>query len=211
MPARPKDKKELQKREAIGVIRASRFVRRYAHSHKPINIQTINRIHAEIFKDAWPEIAGEYRTENVEITHSKHLPPHYSRISEQMSRFGAELEKSLEDCELVEGFILDINNESKERLDAIGKILNLAARVHHMITWIHPYREGNGRTARLAGNLVLERYGIVGLSIKIELADKERYRKCLAQADKEDYNPLLDLIVEGIVDRYKGVSMKFYK
>lgn len=30
------------------------------------------------------------------------------------------------------------------------------------------FREGNGRTARLATNLILERYELVGISIKIE-------------------------------------------
>jgi hypothetical protein len=31
MNVRPKDEMELQKREAAGIIRASRFVRHYAH------------------------------------------------------------------------------------------------------------------------------------------------------------------------------------
>ena len=55
---RPYNEEELQRREAIGIIRASRFVRRYAHAHKLITIQIISDIHKEIFADAWPEIAG---------------------------------------------------------------------------------------------------------------------------------------------------------
>ncbi|MEK7187195.1 MAG: Fic family protein [Patescibacteria group bacterium] len=164
---RPKDENDLQKREATGVIRASRFVRKYAHSHRAINIQAISLIHREIFREAWPEIAGKYRTENVEITGSKHLPPHFSKVSEMMLLFDNELKNSVKECELVEGYILDFNGDTKEKFDAIEKILNLAARIHHIITFIHPYVEGNGRTARLAGNLILERFGLVGLSVKI--------------------------------------------
>ena len=72
MKSRPRNEEELQKREAIGVIRASRFVRRYAKSHKPITVETIRDIHKEIFKDAWPEIAGVFRHEDITITNSDH-------------------------------------------------------------------------------------------------------------------------------------------
>ncbi|MBI2644917.1 hypothetical protein HYW94_01930 [Candidatus Uhrbacteria bacterium] len=75
--ARPANEEELQKREAIGTIRASRFVRGYAKSKEPIDVRIICHIHQEIFRDAWPEIAGVYRDENLEITYSKHLPPHH--------------------------------------------------------------------------------------------------------------------------------------
>ena len=84
-----------------------------------------------------------------------------------MLLFDNELKNSVKECELVEGYILDFNGDTKEKFDAIEKILNLAARIHHIITFIHPYVEGNGRTARLAGNLILERFGLVGLSVKI--------------------------------------------
>ena len=73
MSNRPQTEEELQTREAIGVIRASRFVRKYAHSHKTISMGTVCEVHQEIFKEAWHEIAGKYRDENLKITHSKHL------------------------------------------------------------------------------------------------------------------------------------------
>jgi Fic family protein len=72
--------------------------------------------------------------------------------------------------------------------------------------------EGNGRTARLVANLILERYGLVGISVKIEKENKNEYRKSLAQIDKYgDYEPLEEIISEGIIERYHGVSMKYYK
>ncbi len=84
MSKRPENEDELQKREAIGVIRASRFVRKYSHSHHAITADTVREIHREIFKNAWPEIAGRYRDENIEITDSKHLPPHHSEVAKKM-------------------------------------------------------------------------------------------------------------------------------
>ena len=58
MSLRPKNKEELQKREAIGIIRASRFIRDYARLNQPIDFNIVCEIHKQIFKDAWPEIAG---------------------------------------------------------------------------------------------------------------------------------------------------------
>ncbi len=211
MKRRPESEEELQKREAIGVIRASRFVRKYARSHKLITFLTIQAIHTEIFEDAWPEIAGTYRDENLKITDSKHLPPSYSTVPALMKQKEAEFIDKLKTLEQAEGVINQIpfvNNEVMERID---NVIAIAAWIHYIITFIHPFRDGNGRTARLAANLILERYGLVGISIKIEKENKNRYRQSLTQIDEmQDYEPLQTLIYEGLIDRYNGVQVKYY-
>lgn len=212
MQSRPKNNEELEKRAAIGVIRASRFVRNYARTRRKIDVGTIKLIHKEIFKEAWPEIAGIYRTENLKITDSKHLPPHHSEVPRLMIKIGEELCQRINgvgnDCR---GIIESFNKVNDELLECIDKVVALAAWIHHKITFVHPFREGNGRTARLTANLTLERYGLVGISVKIENKNKKAYRNALSQADNaEDYKPLKDLIYEGLADRYKGVSIKYY-
>lgn len=208
---RPKTEEELQKREAIGVIRASRFVRKFAHSHQEINLQTIFKIHAEIFNNVWPEIAGKYREENLKITNSKHLPPHFSEVKSLMEIKGHELKDKLLELKMAEGIILDFKVDSEILFKTFNMIVRLAAWIHHFITFIHPFREGNGRTARLAANLILERYGLIGISIKIEKENKNRYRQALAQIDSNgDFEPLVNLIYEGLLERYNGVALKFY-
>ena len=94
-------------------------------------------------------------------------------------------------------------------MQIIDDIINVAAWIHHKITHVHPFRDENGRTARLATNLVLERYGLVGISIKIERENKNEYRKALSQIDNhDDYEPLVNIISRGLIDRYNGVPMK---
>lgn len=211
MAERPNNEKELRKREAVGVIRASRFVRRYANSHKSIDINTISLIHKEIFKEAWSEIAGKYRDENLEITDSKHLPPHHSQVAEQMEVASREFSRQLEKLQKVEGLLIASEKPTDEVLKAIDNVVACTAWIHHLITYIHPFRDGNGRTARLAANLILERYGLVGISIKMEKENKNRYRQALAQIDgAKDYEPLKVIIYEGLIERYDGVSMKYY-
>lgn len=212
MTSRPNNEEELQKREAIGVIRASRFVRGCAKSHQLITVAIIRSIHKEIFKDAWPEIAGVFRHESLTINGSEHVPPHFSEVNALMEEVDERLDEYMTKFIHTEGHILDIDDMSEERMKEIQRVLDGAAYLHHIITYIHPFREGNGRTARLAGNLVLERYGLVGISIKVEKENKNRYCNALMQIDKyADYEPLVDLITEGIIDRYNGVAMKFLK
>ena len=87
----------------------------------------------------------------------------------------------------------------------------MAAWLHHTITFVHPFREGNGRTARLAANLILERYGLAGISVKIEKENKNQYRQALAQIDSaNDFEPLVSMIYDGLIERYGGVPLKFY-
>lgn len=208
MITRPANEEELQKREAIGTIRASRFVRQYAKSNAVIDVSVIYEIHRQIFKDAWPDIAGVLRSENLEITDSKHLPPHHSEVERAMSAFDQELKDRLGKIVSVGGAVVthDVSDDESTMFD---RIIETAAWVHHKITSIHPFRDGNGRTARLITNLILERYGLVGISIKIERENKNSYRMALQQIDQYgDYEPLKDSIAQGIIDRYNGIPMK---
>jgi fido (protein-threonine AMPylation protein) len=212
MESRPKDNEELEKRAAIGVIRASRFVRNYARTQKKIDILAVKLIHKEIWKDAWPEIAGEYRIEDLKISDSKLLLPHYSEVPHLMQnadyKFTEKIKNLGDDCM---GKISSIDQPNNELIQCIDNVVSLAAWLHHKITCIHPFREGNGRTARLAANLILERYSLVGISVKVEKENKNTYRSALSQIDKaEDYEPLKNLIYEGLEDRYNGVAVKYY-
>jgi Fic family protein len=212
MPTRPKDENELQKREAAGVIRASRFVRQYAHSRKPITLSTVYEIHKCIFQEAWTEIAGVCRIEELKISDSQHRPPHHTKVENLMKALDNEFKHRLEKLSSVESFWVDDRELSEKGAKIIDNIIATAAWIHHQITYVHPFREGNGRTARLAGNLILERYGLVGISIKVERENKNRYRAALAQIDSHgDYEPLKELIYDGLIDRYNGLSIKYLK
>src|SRR3989339_2020415 len=211
MSNRPQTEEQLKKREAVGVIRASRFIRRYARSHKAISMVTICAIHREIFKEAWPEIAGRYRDENLKITCSKHLPPDHSEVASLMLQKDAELQEKLKTLKTVAGIINDKNSEEAELIAAFDSIIRIAAWLHPAITFIHPFREGNGRTARLSANLILEHYVLVGISVKIEKENKNQYRQALAQIDNaNDMEPLVNLIYDGLLERYQGVPVKYY-
>lgn len=61
---------------------------------------------------------------------------------------------------------------------------------HFQLTWIHPFADGNGRTARMLMNLLLMERGYPALLI--ELADRETYFTALRKSQEtEDTRPFI--------------------
>ena len=72
----------------------------------------------------------------------------------------------------------------------------LAAQAHHRLVAIHPFIDGNGRTARLVMNLILFRYGYpptVLLSI-----NRRQYYQVLMQADGGRIGPLENFVGKAV-------------
>jgi len=67
-----------------------------------------------------------------------------------------------------------------------------AALFHHRFVIIHPFGDGNGRTARLVVNYILMRAGLMPLVIKS--ADKRNYLRVLQQADAGDLEPFTEYL-----------------
>lgn len=78
-------------------------------------------------------LAGTYRNSPVQISKSKHQPPRHSEVPDLVAEM----------CDYV--------NEHWEDQSAI----HLAAYLLWRINWIHPFADGNGRTARMVSYLVM--------------------------------------------------------
>ena len=73
----------------------------------------------------------------------------------------------------------------------------IAVRLHHRLVAIHPFPNGNGRTTRLMGDLVVARLGCEPLTWgRQSLTDvsetRTRYIAALRAADNHDIGPLLE-------------------
>jgi Fic family protein len=73
----------------------------------------------------------------------------------------------------------------------------LAAEFHYKFIRIHPFDDGNGRTARILMNFILMRVGFPPVIIKTE--DKMNYLSVLQQADAGILEPFLEYITENLV------------
>lgn len=120
-----------------------------------ISESVIKDIHHIILKSINNENAGKYRNTNVLISGSAHRPVENFLVAEKMG-------------ELIKWYDANKNNMHP---------LELAAEFHFRFVYIHPFIDGNGRTARLLMNLILMRNGYPMAVIKND--DRDEYMKAL--------------------------------
>jgi len=130
--------------EATGHAKAYDFMLEAARSKNfDLNEDIILKLHKLFYSSLDAENAGRYRTYQVFITGTEYLPPASDEVPELMKMFAFEL------------------NEKSRRLHPVM----LAAFAHKRLVDIHPFTDGNGRTARLLMNLILINKGYQIVSI----------------------------------------------
>jgi Fic family protein len=70
--------------------------------------------------------------------------------------------------------------------------IEIASKLHHDFVLIHPFGDGNGRTARILVNYVLMRSGYLPLVVPTQ--QKDRYLAALRRADAGDLQSLTDYL-----------------
>jgi len=174
--------------EAKNLAHAMDFFEELASKkEKPITAHDVRQIHASILKGIDDENGGKYRLSEVEISGSQYKPPAYIRIPDEMERFGSWLET--------------ITSES---YNIQTSPIFLACAAHTWFVYIHPFVDGNGRTARIIMNLVLMRHGYP-ISI-VTRDDRARYYDALETSHSSDLTPFISLIVDTLeesLDEYE--------
>jgi Fic family protein len=160
--------------EALNHKEGIQFLYDFVKKKKELDEKVILEIHKIILKNIRAIDAGHYRNANVMITGAVHLPPSAIKIPGLMAEF------------------LAWYYEHKSKLS----IAELAGWVHYKMVYIHPFIDGNGRTARLLMNLLLIKNGYppaVILNI-----DRKKYYRVLKEADREQYNNYFNFIGRSI-------------
>lgn len=141
------------------------------HTISEVFVRSIQQL---IVKEIDSDWAGKYRDGNVIITGSSHTPPDASIISNKMNN------------------LISWIRDNSKKLHPI----ELAAILHHKLVFIHPFFDGNGRTARLVMNLILMQKGFP--LVMILRNDRKRYYDTLDKADKDDYKPFVRFIAQAV-------------
>lgn len=140
-----------------------------------ISERVIKDLHHIILKSIDNKNAGEYRNSNVLISGSEHRPVEHFLVAEKMR-------------ELIEWY-----NENKNTKHPI----ELAAEFYFKYVYIHPFIDGNGRSARLLMNLILMRNGYPITVIRTE--DRDEYMKALENASvKGDINDFVKIVADAV-------------
>lgn len=95
---------------------------------------------------------------------------------------------------LLTDWLVDANRGPAEDQHRMVFIADLHARFEQ----IHPFRDGNGRTGRLATNLLLVRHGYP--PAVIYKRDRTRYLNALRRADRGDAGPLAEIVARAVTD-----------
>ena len=136
---------------------------------------------------------GAYRTWDVEIASSDHLPPEAHRVQEYMD-------------ELVNF----INNGDDQKYDLIK-----VAIAHHRFVWVHPFGNGNGRVVRLLTYALLIKYGFrvkdgqIINPTAVFCNDREKYYESFGVADEGSAESMLqwcEYVLIGICDEISKVN-----
>lgn len=152
-------------------------------SQQTISEIFIRTLHTMVVRETEREEAGSYRKINVIITGSDHTPPDTSAVAGAMR-----------------DFIMWVGKNQKQLHP-----IELAALIHHKLVFIHPFVDGNGRTARLATNLLLMNKGYP--LVVILKNDRRKYYRVLSQADKNIYEPLVRFVARA-VERSLDIYLK---
>lgn len=166
--------KRLQEHlEVVNHAEAIDFVEEQVQKHSTLDEHTLKLIHYLILKNIDNENAGRYRSINVRISGSKHEPPHFLQVPPEMKDLFVWYERAKEELHPVE----------------------LAALFHFKFVYIHPFADGNGRTARLLMNLILMGHGFPPAIVKAENDQRLRYYETLEMASTgKNLEPFIQLI-----------------
>lgn len=175
--------------EATGHARAYDYMLTLARSDRlSISEDVIRHLHYLFYNGIDPEAAGEYRKGQVFIAGSEYLPPAAEEVPACMAAFVTEL------------------TEKRGKLHPV----ELAAYAHRRLVDIHPFQDGNGRTARLLMNLILINRGYCIVSIPPVL--RHDYIVALQQAQRENRpsdEAFVKLIAECEIETQKDYCRMF--
>jgi Fic family protein len=151
-----------------------------------VSEQLIRSLQQLVIKDIEDQEAGKYRKGNVMITGSSHRPPEAYEVPKLMEELVSWVRKNQNKTHPVE----------------------LAALAHHRLVHIHPFADGNGRTARLFMNLILMQKGYP--MVIILKNDRQKYYRALDKADRGNTADIEKLIAQS-VERSMNIYLKVLK
>lgn len=158
--------------EAINHKEAIEFIEDLVSKDTILTEYDIKSIHYLILKEIDSKNAGKYRGENVFISGATHIPPNYISVPFEMQK-------------MIERY------KAWENLHPIVR----ACYLHGEFVKIHPFIDGNGRTARLLLNFELMKYGYPPVVIKNE--NRAEYYDSLDKAHTtNDYTDFIKIVKE---------------
>ncbi len=163
--------------ETINHRDAILFIEDLIADREELSEWNLKNIHALILKEIDNSNAGRYRKENVLISGAKHIPPKHFELDYLMQK---------------------LIQEYKDDWLGLHPVIR-ATLLHGEFVKIHPFIDGNGRTARLLLNFELMRSGYTPIIIKNE--QRATYYDVLDLAHTTmNYGPFIQLVANLVIE-----------
>jgi Fic family protein len=168
--------------EAVDHFEALRFVRDIARQRVPLRETDIRNLHRLVMQRSDPDMAGRYASQGryVETDSGRHYFPSPAEVAPLMADFA-------------------------KWLAAASATPETAFTAHRRLVEIHPFDDGNGRTARLLMNLLLLRGGYPPVAVRPE--DRPAYIDALQHAQAGRGNEPFKKLLYGRLDATLGESL----
>ena len=163
--------------EAINHRDALLLVKKLVAKNAPLTPSVLLDINRMILKGSvYEEESGRFRNRRVSIRGSRHVPPNYVVVPDQMTTLFANF----------------------QAWQAAKKHpVEIAADLHFQLVRIHPFVDGNGRSARLMMSFWLLQNGYTIANLSGENSQRIRYYDALEAASVDDnLEPFKHLIYE---------------
>lgn len=169
---------DINREEAKGIARGEVAIQELDEA-VVISAPLILELHKTAFGHLY-EWAGKWRTINIKV--GQHIPPNYQGIPNLMYQFIDEL------------------NHRNTLVKTKEDVVKLLGYCHHQFVFIHPFVNGNGRTARLITNLMAFKNGYQEVNIYHRSGEqRQTYLSAVRAADNSNYNLIEDLIRQEII------------
>lgn len=174
----------LTRREEIDRAEADAFTRLYSDFlpllpvDEPVSPSLVLRIHEHVFQHLY-DWAGKWRKVTVLVGQIEPPPPH--QVPALMAQWAYEV------------------NYRLDRVQTQEDLASAIAFMHHRLVVIHPFNNGNGRTARAIADIVAMQFDYKGCQIYHQQGpEREVYIQALRAADQFNYEPLNQIVLAAL-------------
>jgi Fic family protein len=161
--------------EALNSRDGYEFIKNYSGE---FNQKFLLKIHGVITKNTKCKLVGKYRDHDVRISGSEWIPPSHKKIKEETRK------------------IFQWYYFERKKLHPV----ELGAILHNKLVRLHPFSDGNGRTARVVMNWILTKNKFP--MFYVELRDKIHYYETIEEGDKGNDEAIVHYIASVLMKQY---------
>lgn len=179
--------------EITGHNEAINWVLEMIQGDRPLTENFIRELHSLLLQDSYKEsknAKGEIVPRKISAGKYKTTPNHVETVTGEIFYFATPEETPAKMFDLINWY----NEKANEKEP--NPIL-IAAEFHYKFIRIHPFDDGNGRTARILMNFILMKFGFPPVIIKTE--DKANYFAALQFADAGNIESFIKYIAQNLI------------